>query len=645
LLKALSWKSLVIVLHDLVMTAVAVVAAIMLRFNEAEQAERFQYLTGLLPAFVAYAGLIYLFFGLYRSKWRFASIADLLAIARSVATLAITAMVIDYILVGREFYGFYFFGRQTILIYALLQMALLGGPRMAYRAWKDSRRRSSNAASPAASALLVGRSNEAEFALRAIESGALTGLAVRAILSPRASDIGQFLRGIQVAGSPADLGEVVADLAAQDITIRRLIVMPSALAHESEPDKLFQSARKLGLALSSLQSVDGEAARIAPLAIEDLLLRPSVAIDMPRLAGLIKGKRVAITGGGGSIGAEVCRKVAGFGARALLVLENSEPALFAITEQLQAETPRLEVIGHICDVRDRARLRALFEDFRPDFVFHAAALKHVPYLEQDWGEGIRTNVNGSINAADAALEAGAEAFVMISTDKAIEPVSMLGATKRFAEIYTEALDEELRRRDAATRMISVRFGNVLGSNGSVVPKFKAQIERGGPLTVTHPDMVRYFMTVSEAADLVLTAATHAKDPAASKRASTYVLQMGQPVRILDLAERMVRLSGLEPGVDIEIRFSGVRPGERLHEILFAKDETKVDIGVEGVLAAQTVGASLATIAGWVKRLDAAVAARDRAAAEAVFKQAIPTFAVSAPPLPAPEAPRASAGSA
>ena len=553
---------------------------------------------------------------------------DLIGIAKSVAVLAVTALAIDYVLVGREFYGFYFFGRQAILIYALLQMALLGGPRLAYRAWKDSRRKSGASTSPAAPALLIGRSNEVEFALRALESGALSGISPKAILSPRRADHDQSIRGVPVAGFPEALEDVVADFKAQGTPIRRLVVLPSALGADSNPDQLFQSARKLGLVLSRFQSIDGEAARIAPVSIEDLLLRPSVHIDLPRLAGFLKGKRIAITGGGGSIGSEVCLKVAGFGAASILVLESSEPALHAVTEQLLAEAGKFEVLGHICDVRDRQRLFDLLEQYRPDVVFHAAALKHVPYLEQDWEEGIRTNVGGSINAADAAINARAEAFVMISTDKAIEPVSMLGATKRFAEIYTEALDERLRRDGSPTRLISVRFGNVLGSNGSVVPKFKAQIDRGGPLTITHPDMVRYFMTVSEAADLVLTAATHAKDPAAGTRASTYVLQMGQPVRIVDLATRMVRLSGFEPGVDIEIRFSGVRPGERLNEILFAKDETKVDIGVEGVLAAQTVGASLPAIAAWVKRLDAAVAKHDRDASEVVFREAIPTFAVS-----------------
>jgi len=264
----------------------------------------------------------------------------------------------------------------------------------------------------------------------------------------------------------------------------------------------------------------------------------------------------------------------------------------------KASTARIE--GHLADVRDRTRIFRLIADFHPDVVFHAAALKHVPLLERDWGEGVKTNVFGSVNVADAAVAAGANAMVMISTDKAIEPVSVLGASKRFAEMYCQALDNDFARKsDTARRtmrLIAVRFGNVLASNGSVVPKFKAQIEAGGPLTVTHPDMVRYFMTIREACDLVVTAASHAVG-AGQTGVAVYVLNMGQPVKIVDLAERMIRLSGLEPGRDIEISFTGVRPGERLHEILFAREEPTAPIGVEGIVAAKPISPPLEAMRG------------------------------------------------
>jgi O-antigen biosynthesis protein WbqV len=248
-------------------------------------------------------------------------------------------------------------------------------------------------------------------------------------------------------------------------------------------------------------------------------------------------------------------------------------------------------------------------------------------LERDWGEGVKTNVFGSVNVADAAIDAGAAAMVMISTDKAIEPVSVLGATKRFAEMYCQALDAEFAQKVAAssnTRFISVRFGNVLASNGSVVPKFKAQIEAGGPVTVTHPDMVRYFMTIREACDLVVTAASHAL---ARERTdvSVYVLNMGQPVKIVELAERMIRLAGLEPQRDIEIVFTGIRPGERLNEILFAHDESNSEISVPGIVAAKPIVADLDTMKAWIKTLEDGLTREDRAQIDGVLRTAVPDF--------------------
>ncbi|MGC2123870.1 MAG: polysaccharide biosynthesis protein, partial [Xanthobacteraceae bacterium] len=253
----------------------------------------------------------------------------------------------------------------------------------------------------------------------------------------------------------------------------------------------------------------------------------------------------------------------------------------------------------------------------------------VPLLERDWDEGIKTNVFGSVNVADAALHAGADAMVMVSTDKAIDPVSVLGATKRLAEMYCQALDAghgtaPVNGGKPPIRMIAVRFGNVLASNGSVVPKFKSQIEAGGPVTVTHPDMVRYFMTIREACDLVVTAASHALGPTRSDT-SVYVLNMGQPIKIVDLAERMIRLSGLEPGRDVDIVFTGIRPGERLHEILFAREEGSSDIGVDGVVAAKPVCPPIAVVQGWIEKLQHDLETGERVAIYGVLREAVPNF--------------------
>jgi O-antigen biosynthesis protein WbqV len=302
-----------------------------------------------------------------------------------------------------------------------------------------------------------------------------------------------------------------------------------------------------------------------------------------------------------------------------------------VLETLAAKKSATVIDGRIADIRDRDRILRLVKDFRPEIIFHAAALKHVPLLERDWDEGIKTNVFGSVNVADAAVAVGARAMVMISTDKAIEPISVLGATKRFAEMYCQALDADLTRRAEVAkggvppmRLIAVRFGNVLASNGSVVPKFKAQIEAGGPVTVTHPDMVRYFMTIREACDLVVTAASHALGPARSDVA-VYVLNMGQPVKIVDLASRIIRLSGLEPGRDIEIVFTGIRPGERLHEILFAREEPVSDIGISGVVAARPVSPSLETMRAWLGDLEQALEREERGSIYRVLRDAVPDF--------------------
>jgi O-antigen biosynthesis protein WbqV len=392
------------------------------------------------------------------------------------------------------------------------------------------------------------------------------------------------------------------------------------------------TARRLGLIVSRLPSLEsGDVPRLTPVAVEDLLLRPSEKIDYTRLEALAKNKAIIVTGGGGSIGSEICHRMVTFGAARLLVIENSEPALYAVLEALRTVNTKAKIEGRIADIRDRDRLMRLMNEFEPDIVFHAAALKHVPILERDWGEGVKTNIFGSVNVADAALASGATAMVMISTDKAIEPISILGLTKRFAEMYCQALDHDLASLQSGKprmRLISVRFGNVLASNGSVVPKFKAQIEAGGPVTVTHPDMVRYFMTIREACDLVITAATHALTPVRPE-VSVYVLNMGQPVKIVDLAERMIRLSGLQPGHDIEIVFTGIRPGERLNEILFASEEPAIDIGIAGIMAAKPNQPPILALRRWLAALEQAIMKDDRATIRAVLKDAVPEFGSNA----------------
>jgi O-antigen biosynthesis protein WbqV len=619
-----------ILVHDLLATAAAVVATFFIRFEEAGLVERWRFLAILLPGFLVYAGFIYVFSGLYKAKWRFTSLPDLFNIVRAATVLAVTLLALDYVLVAPNVYGTFFFGKITIVLYWLLQIAFLSGPRIAYRYFRYTRALQHAKAGDSTPMLVLGRTADVDVLLRAIESGAVTKIQPVGILSPSLSDRGQAIRGISVVGGPDDLESVVAELSKRGTNVMRLVLTPSALAPEAKPETILMRARRLGLATSRLPSLDdgGEALRLAPVNVEDLLLRPKVRIDYRRLETFVRDKSIIVTGGGGSIGAEICDRIVTFGAARLLVIENSEPALHAVLEMLVAKQSKAKIEGRLADVRDRVRIFHLMNAFRPDIVFHAAALKHVPLLERDWQEGVKTNVFGSVNVADAAAAAGAAAMVMISTDKAIEPVSVLGASKRFAEMYCQALDNDFARRAASherpMRLIAVRFGNVLASNGSVVPKFKAQIEAGGPLTVTHPEMVRYFMTIREACDLVVTSASHALEQTRSDVA-VYVLNMGQPVKIVDLAERLIRLSGLEPGRDIDITFTGIRPGERLQEILFAREEPTAPIGIEGIVAAKPVSPSLEAMRGWLAALEQGLAREDRSVIFGVLHDAVPDF--------------------
>ena len=626
-------RNWVIATHDAIVTAAAVVLAFVLRFDGENLWDRLPLLLTILPYFVVFSFFVCYVFNLTTTKWRFISLPDLLNIIKAATVLTGALLVLDYIFLAPNVYGTFFLGKTTIIIYWFIEIAFLSGSRLAYRYFRYTRTRNKARTADASPALLIGRAADAEVFLRGIESGAVKRMWPVGIISPALSDRGQAIRGVPVLGGLDDFGNVIDDFKNRPRPIERVVMTPSAFEDEAQPESILMRARKLGLTVSRIPTLEEsrDTPQLAPVAVEDLLLRPSVKIDYTRLENFVRGKAVVVTGGGGSIGFEICDRVITFGAARLLVIENSEPALHAATEKLAGKVTRATIEGRIADIRDRERIHQLMTAFKPDVVFHAAALKHVPILERDWGEGVKTNIFGSVNVADAALTSGAEAMVMISTDKAIEPVSMLGLTKRFAEMYCQALDGDASTGTAGKprmRLISVRFGNVLASNGSVVPKFKAQIEAGGPVTVTHPDMVRYFMTIREACDLVVTAATHAMN-AQHSDASVYVLSMGQPVKIVDLADRMIRLSGLQPGYDIDIVFTGVRPGERMHEILFAEQEPTADIGIAGIMAAKPKELPLGTLNAWLRTLRTAIDADQHAVVVATLKDAVPEYRVPA----------------
>src|SRR5665213_2701587 len=470
-LSNLTLRNFLIATHDALATALAVFASVSLRFEGDAFFDRLPLLLRILPYFIAFSVVVCHFFNLTTTKWRFISLPDALNILRAATVLTLALLVLDYIFVTPNVHGRlvapdlqtpFFLGKITIVLYWFLEVSFLSASRFAYRYFRYTRVRRHARIEDASPALLIGRAADAEILLRGIESGAVKRIWPVGLLSPSSADRGQTIRNIPVLGGIDDIEDVIGDFARRNKPIARVVMTPSAFDPEARPEAVLMRARRLGLIVSRLPSLEsGETPRLTTVAVEDLLLRASENIDYARLEALVKGKAVIVTGGGGSIGSEICDRVVKFGAARLLVIENSEPALYAVTEALAAHKSAAAVEGRIADIRDRERILRLMNEFRPEVVFHAAALKHVPILELDWSEGVKTNIFGSVNVADAALTAGAEAMVMISTDKAIEPVSMLGLTKRFAEMYCQALDHEPAVQPEGKprmRLISVRFG-------------------------------------------------------------------------------------------------------------------------------------------------------------------------------------------
>jgi FlaA1/EpsC-like NDP-sugar epimerase len=527
--------------------------------------------------------------------WRFAGLADLLGVAgSSVLAAAIFAALLTaggHGLPSPSFPVIHFFSLFAVLappriLYRLAQ----GGALTRFSGRGDDR-------PEARPILLLGAGEGADLFLRAIAQDRNAGFRVLGLLSLGSRQTGRRIHGHPILGSVTDAGTVLDRLRAEGRPPAALVVTDPDLAGETlatlieDADARAIPVRRAPRLTALSAEAGADRLELKPVAIEDLLNRPQVPLDREGMARLVQGRRVLVTGAGGTIGSELARQVAALGPARLVLLDNGEFALWQIDLELRethAELPRRAVIA---DVRDESRIRRVMEDERPELVFHAAALKHVPIGEENPLEDLLTNACGTRNVADAARAAGVSAMVLISTDKAVNPTSMMGASKRLAEMYCQALDIAARRPGSmfgGMRCVTVRFGNVLGSTGSVVPLFRRQLEHGGPLTVTHPDMSRYFMTVREAVGLVLQASvvgTAAENSERLAQGGIFVLDMGKPVKIIDLARQMIRLAGLRPERDVEIRFTGLRPGEKLYEELFHGSEPPVPTGFPGLLMA------------------------------------------------------------
>jgi FlaA1/EpsC-like NDP-sugar epimerase len=524
--------------------------------------------------------------------WRFAGIDDLLGVVwASIGGSALLSVAMAWAGVSA--------GNPAFpVVYGLALLALLGAPRVGYRLWRHRRGGVSTGYAPGTpSALVVGAAEDIDLFLRALAWDRRQLLQVEGLLAVGARQTGRRIHNAPFLGSIDEAATVLDRLTAEKKLPDTLVVVTPDLAGQSLAP-LVEQAEKHGMrirraprptALDPAGSADRvRALELRPMAIEDLLNRAQVPLDREGMARLIQGRSVIVTGAGGTIGSELARQVAALGPERLILVDNGEYALWLIDLELAERHPHVRRVSLLADIRDEVRIRDVFEQFRPELVFHAAALKHVPMVEANPLEGLVTNVAGTRHVADAARSTGARAMVLISTDKAVNPTSLMGATKRLAEMYCQALDIAARHSRRGMRCITVRFGNVLGSTGSVVPLFQRQLEQGGPLTVTHPDMQRYFMTVREAVGLVLQASVVGTGDAtmpSGEDGGIFVLDMGKPVKIVDLARQMIRLAGLAPERDVEIRFTGLRPGEKLHEELFHGKEPPVPTGFPGLLMA------------------------------------------------------------
>ncbi|ODU99660.1 MAG: multidrug MFS transporter [Thiobacillus sp. SCN 63-57] len=548
-------RTAIIILHDILVAAFAWMGAYWLRFNLAMPPEFQAAALSTLAWVIPLQAVVFWRFGLYRGIWRFASLPDL---KRIVLAVGLAALLVPVTLILFRVHAVV--PRSVLILDPLLLVIVMGGSRLAYRAWKEHRLAS--VLRPDSKPVLVaGAGSAADFLLRELARNP-AGFHVVGLLDDNRDKRGRLVQGLPVLGALDDVVACAKKMEVDDI----VLALPSA-AHAVRK-RITQLCTEAGLNVMTIPSLeDLVAGRVSVsslrrVELDDLLGRDPVQLDDSGLHQLLTGQVVMVTGAGGSIGSELCRQIARFAPAKLVLFEQSELALYAMEQELPQHFSQLKIVPVIGDVKNAVWVSQVMAEHRPAVVFHAAAYKHVPLMENDnaW-EAVRNNVLGTQVVAAAAQAQGVGKFVMISTDKAVNPTNVMGATKRLAEMACQAMQQP-----GGTRFVSVRFGNVLGSSGSVIPKFQKQIEVGGPVTVTHPDIMRYFMSIPEAAQLVLQAGLMGEG------GEIFVLDMGEPVRIAELARLMIRLSGADEE-RIRIEYTGLRPGEKLYEELLADDES------------------------------------------------------------------------
>lgn len=547
----------ILFIFDALIVSAGVYLSYLLRFDFNIRAEFAVTLPYVITSQTVITLVCFISYKIYKRLWQYASIEDLTSIIKA----SFLAMIIFYVmhhLIVQYVRPELVVPRSIYIITSMITILGVGGSRFVWRVVRDSfisikphQRRT----------LIVGAGNAGTLVVKELKYSVHSEFYPVVFVDDDAQKRNTEILGVPVAGNRLDISNVVEKYAVQDI----IIAMPSA-PKDSIAEILNickQTKCQVKILPGVIDFIHGKTTinMIRDVSVEDLLGREPVKVDLNEIIGYVSDKTVLITGAGGSIGSELCRQIAPFSPKQLLLLGRGENSIYEIELELKTNFPHLLIEPIIADVQDKTRLRYIFEQFKPDVVFHAAAHKHVPLMERQPLEAIKNNIFGTKNVATLSHEFGVSRFVLISTDKAVNPTNVMGTTKRVAELIVQSFSQ-----NSQTKFVAVRFGNVLGSRGSVIPVFKRQIKAGGPVTVTHPEMVRYFMTIPEAVQLVIQAG------ALANGGEIFVLDMGKPVKIADLATDLVRLSGLTPGVDIKIIYTGIRPGEKLFEEIMTSDE-------------------------------------------------------------------------
>ena len=542
-------------MHDLAMSAIAWLASWWIRFNLDIPLDYWRLCLYVMPIILLIQGLVSWRFGLYRGLWRFASLPDLWNIFRAAVLGALCITLVLFIWIRLEGIP-----RSVLIIYPIFLIFLLGGPRLTYRVWKD-RTLNLKFVPEGQKVLIIGAGSAGEMLVRdMLRKGNYMPVG---FVDDNPSLKNSEVHGVRVLGTVDDLPQITR--------LRKIdvIVIATPAATNEQMQRIVSRCGELHIPLRTLPKIQDMMSgkvtlgELREVSIEDLLSRDKVELDWKIISQGLTNKVVMVSGGGGSIGSVLCEQIAGLNPSALVIFERNEFSLYNIQRMLADTRSSLELHVVLGDLCDQAKVDHVLSVYKPEVIFHAAAYKHVPLLQNQSREAVRNNILGTRNLAESAITHGCSKFIFVSTDKAVNPANVLGATKRVAEMYCESMNQGLK-----TRFITVRFGNVLGSDGSVVPLFREQIKKGGPVTVTHPDISRFFMTIREACQLILQAG------AMGQGGEIYVLDMGEPVKISYLAEQMIRLSGFVPGKDIMITYTGLRPGEKLFEELFYETEGK-----------------------------------------------------------------------